>query len=616
MLVTDTTFATCAERVERSDDLVVDLETDGLTPWKGSRAAGIAVEPGDGGDPMYFSFRHGGGGNLSAPLERFLPALAPRASRVFRGWHLRYDLTMLSYEDGGAAFLSDAVALDGIITALLVNENEPSYSLATIARKYLRAEAARTKRSMDELLAERFPEIRSPKQRKGQLWKLHGAEAEEYACGDVTLPRELAGAYAPAIFANGLGEIEREMNAYALQLARMQKRGILIDRARCEQLSVTTDQRKAGLLAMIRDRVGSAKFNPGSWQQVSALLGTPDAREATLRQLPAETPNRQLAQWIIDYKKLGKAKSAYYDAILELMDGDSVLHPQLNLTRDPRDVGGTRSSRLSCALPNFQALPHADDDPNAIYQVRDLVIPRPGFKLAKCDYERAEMWMAASFCKEVELIASYHARIDEYVGMARELGITRQQAKILFLMLQYGAGAWKVAQMLGWPFRTVQMLEQEFGVPAALWGDAQWRAYKDQRAVRVRDGFFERYPRIKDAMKSCAAHFENTGQLQLWTGRVLHYDPATTPSYAAWNRLIQGAVGEMIRLAMMRLEPMLAQYGAAIILQVHDELLIEYPAEAERPVLRLVRHVMEDFDFDLRPRVDILTSAENYAKAA
>lgn len=615
MLVTDATFATCAERVERSDDLVVDLETDGLAPWKGNRAVGVAVEPGDGGEPMYFSYRHGAGGNLSSGIARLLPALRPRAGRTLRGWHLRYDMTMLSYEPDGAGFLApDVEVRDGIIAALLVNENEPSYSLASIARKYLGAEAARSKKTMDELLAERFPEIRSPKQRKGHLWKLHAAEAEEYACGDVTLPRALARAYAPGITAAGLGEIEREMNAYALLLARMQKRGILIDRARCEQLSVTTDQRKADVLARIRDRVGNPKFNPGSWQQVSGMLGTPDAREATLRQVADE--QRELAQWIIDYKKLGKAKSAYYDAILELMDADGVLHPQLNLTRDPRDVGGTRSSRLSCALPNFQALPHADDDPNAIYLVRDLVLPRPGYKLAKCDYERAEMWMAASFCKEPALIRAYHERRDIYIEMATALGIKRHEAKILFLMLQYGAGAWKVAQLLGWPFKTVDMLEREFGLDRVFWGEEQWSVYRGQRACQVRDGFFDLYGRIQWAMKACAAHFENTGQLALWTGRVLHYDPDTTPSYAAWNRLIQGAVGEMIRLAMMRLEPMLAQYGAAMILQVHDELLIEYPAEAERPVLRIIQLVMEDFDFDLRPRVDIKTSGENYAKAA
>jgi DNA polymerase-1 len=245
--------------------------------------------------------------------------------------------------------------------------------------------------------------------------------------------------------------------------------------------------------------------------------------------------------------------------------------------------------------------------------VRDLVLPRPGHKLAKCDYQRAEMWMGASYCGEEALFTAYHMNRDIYNEMAAELSISRHEAKILFLMLQYGAGAWKVAQFFGWPFKTVTQLEAEFGVEADRWGDREWRIYKGQRAVQVRDGFFELYPMIKTAMQAYAAHFEEHGILQLWTGRVLHFDPSVTPAYAAWNRLIQGAVGEMVRLAMLRLEPMLAQYGAYMVLQVHDELLIEYPEEAERPVLTLVKRVMEDFDFKLKPRVDIGVSARNYA---
>jgi DNA polymerase-1 len=241
------------------------------------------------------------------------------------------------------------------------------------------------------------------------------------------------------------------------------------------------------------------------------------------------------------------------------------------------------------------------------------VIPRPGAKLAKCDYARAEMWMGASYSGDEALIEAYYAHRDIYTEMAKELGIERQEAKILFLMLQYGAGAWKVAQFFGWPFQTVTMLEAEFGIEASQWHDREWRTYKSQRAVQVRDGFFELYPAIKAAMGIYATHFEREGILRLWTDRVIHFDRSETPAYAAWNRVIQGAVGEMVRIAMLRLEPMLAQYGAYMILQVHDELLIEYPEKYEKPVLKITKNVMEDFDFKLRPRVDISVSARNYA---
>jgi len=147
MLVTDRNFAACAARVERSDNLIVDLETDGLVPWKGNRLCGIAVETGEG-QPMYFSYRHEAGGNLSGTPGPLLNALAPRPDRVYGGWFLRYDLSMLSYEEHGEKFLHPRVkARDGIIAALLMNENEPSFSLESIASKYIDPAAAASKMS-------------------------------------------------------------------------------------------------------------------------------------------------------------------------------------------------------------------------------------------------------------------------------------------------------------------------------------------------------------------------------------------------------------------------------------------------------------------------------------
>jgi len=614
VLVTSANYGECVNRVRRSDDLVLDLETNGLVPWKGDHMIGTAVEPGDGGEPVYFPFRHGGGGNLPFGPEALLGALAPRPGRLYRGWQARFDMTMLSYEPNGDRFLApDVMVHDGIIDALVMNENEAHFSLGAIADKYLGQGAGGTKDAMEKLLAERFPDIKSAKDRKGNLWRLGAEETEIYACGDVTLPRRLAAVYEPAVEKWGLTETVEEMNAYSLLLARVQKRGILIDHARCKALSDSTAERKAGLLDAIRQEVGDEKFNPNSPLQVPKLLGTTDAREATLKQV--DGPQRGLAQHIIDFKKLGKAKSAYYDAILNLMDSDNVLHPQLNLTRDPSDAGGTRTSRLSCSMPNFQALPHVNEDPNAIYQVRDLVLPRPGFKIAKMDYERAEMWMGASYCKEPALIRAYLEKRDIYQEMADALSITRHHAKILFLMLQYGAGAWKVAQFFGWPFKTVKQMERVYG-PTSGWGFKEWDEYTSQKSYVVRAGFFDLYPCIKEAMQAYSASFEEHGYLRLWTDRVIHFDPSTTPAYAAWNRLIQGAVGEMVRLAMQRLEPMLAQYDAHMLLQVHDELLIEYPEGKEAPVLKLCKYVMEDFDFALKPRVEIKTSAINYARVA
>lgn len=575
MLVTDQTFAVECERVAQASDVTLDIEATGLVPWKGDRAVGLAVEV--DGTACYFPFRHEGGGNLSGGLPHLLAALK---GKRLRGYNLRYDLTVLSYEED-AAWCLRAETADSIIDALLANENEPSFSLAAISEKYLGADAARTKREMDELLDQRFPHVRSKRDRKGMLHKLSAAEVAPYACGDVLLPRALRQLYSKSLDQWGLLSLAREMNAYNLLLARMQRAGVRVDVDRCRHLSSSTEARKAALLADVRGLAKLPTLNPNSSPQVCRLLGTTDARAKTLERLGS-----RLAQGIVDYKKLGKAKSTYYDAILEGVDGLGYIHPQLNLTRDPSDAGGTKTGRLSCSGPNFQALPHADDDPNAIYRVRDLVVPRPGMKLLKLDYERAEVWMGASYCKSRRLIEAYHAHRDIYTEMSGVLHISRHQAKILFLMTQYGAGVWKIAETFGWT---------------------------EAFAKDVRDKFFALYPEIRRAMYAYADAWEGTGVLRLWTGRAVHY-PGDQP-YAAWNRVIQGAVGEMVRQAMQTLEPLLDTLGSRMLLQCHDELLVEYPVAAEREVVRVCTHVMTNFDrFELRPRVEPRVSGTNYAE--
>jgi DNA polymerase I len=577
VLVTEQTLSAECERIDRATSAGLDIESNGLSPWVGDRAVGAAVEV--DGRAAYFAERHGGGGNLPAgSLGKVLRAL--RGKRL-RGWNLRYDLSVLSYEPAGDWCLSPDVRTDdGIIDALLIDENEESYSLEAIAERYLGRGAAGRKAEMAALLAERFPKVRSKRERKGNLWRLHAAEVAGYACDDALLPLRLREKYAPCLEQWGLTALAGEMNGYNLLLARMQKAGIPIDVERCKQLSFTTEARKERLLDELRAIAGPT-FNPNSWQQVTRLTGAPNAREETL-----EGWDHPVARGVIDYKKLGKAKSAYYDAILELVDAAGVLHPQLNLTRDPSDSYGARTGRLSCAHPNFQALPHPDADPNAIYKVRDLVVALRGRKLAKLDYERAEVWMGASYCRDPKLIAAYHERRDLYAEMAAKLRIARQQAKILFLMIQYGAGPWKIARTFGWT---------------------------EAQAYDIRQGFFDLYPGVRRAMRAYADQWEGTGVLRLWTGRACHY-PGERP-YAGWNRVIQGAVAEMIRRAMQRLERPLAALDARMLLQVHDELLVDYPAEAEREVIAICVREMTDFDqFLLRPRVDPKVSATNYAE--
>lgn len=588
MLVTDRTFSADCERVARADEVTVDLETNGLAPWKGDRLVGVAVRA--GGESRYFPVRHGGGGNLpDGSLEKLLGAL--RGKHVYKNWFLRFDLTTLSYERGGDWCLASGLPTrDGVVDALLLDENQPSYTLEAAAERALGLGAGQSKRTMDDLLRERFPKVKAAGARKGMLWKLPAADVAGYACGDVDLAEAIDDELRTGIERQGLGALSAELNAYQMLLARMQVAGVPVDVERCRRLSEGTGARQAAVLAQLRAEAGPT-FNPGSWQQVSRLLETKDAREKTLLR-----SGHPLARGVVDYKKLGKAKAAYYDAILRLVDPNGVLHPQLKLTRDQSDEGGAGTGRLSCSDPNFQALPHADDDPNAIYQVRDLVVPPPGYEIAKLDYQRAEVWMAGSYCEEPVILAAYAGDVDLYSELGKDHGLTYTQSKILFLMIQYGAGAKKIADTFGWDVRWCTRTERWVG-----------------KAADVKRAFLERMPRIKRAIWAYSDAWKERGVLRTWAGRPMHY-PGDRP-YAGWNRVIQGGVADMIRVAMQRLEPVLAALGARMVLQVHDELVVMYPAERRAQVLSVCREVMTDFpNFKLRPRVDVKTSAVNYAR--
>lgn len=600
MLVSPANIEAATNRIARADALCVDLETTGLRPYLGDRLIGLAVEA--AGEAYYFPFRHAVGANLES--RHLLPLLETITDgHATLGGHnfIRFDCQMMGVESDlifRQLLQDDRVKKwDTIIDALLANENEPSFSLDALGQKYLGASAEKhaRKAALIGLLKQRHPGLRAERQLMGHMADLTPAEVAPYACGDVLDTAALRRVYQPHLEQWGLGTLADEMYCYARLLAKIQRRGLLVDADECRQRVVACTDQQVRALQTLRGRAGPL-FNPNSWQQVMALCGTQDAEAETLRR-----SGHPLAGQIVEYKQLGKMRSTYYQGILDRLDADGIIHPQMNLTRDPRDVGGTRSGRLSCSDPNFQNIPKRS--PKWYMRVRDVVRARPGHVLMPFDYERAEMWLGAHYSGDEALDEAYHQGRDLYTEMAEAAGCDRQQGKITWLAIQYGAGAAKIAEMFDWPFITIDQFVRRFEKEPPEWQDHHWRAYMDQRAVRTRSAFFDLCPGIKWMMKALADRARQDGSLRLWTGRVVHFDGVKTRPFAAWNRLIQGGVGEMMRLAMQRLEEPLDDIGASMLLQVHDEIVVEVPVGNERAARDVVCAQMEGFDFRLKPRI-------------
>jgi DNA polymerase I len=563
MNVTPTTYEPALRRLQGAKRLTVDLETTGLDTWHGDRMVGVAVRP-DSDEPYYFAFRHGEGPNLE-------PHLAPPLYHVILGGaelrghnFIRFDTRMLVKEDPGFTKLlrEDTIPrVDSMILAQLVNENEPTFKLKALADKYLRPDASASSQRLDALLASKGLD-------KGSMWKLPAADVAEYACDDTILADDLIEHQWPTMERYGTVALAHEMFRYARLLSRMEYTGLRIDRDLMAQYREETVTMRDGYLAQIQAAAGY-DINPRSPKQLCAWLDLPSTNKATLE--AASSPHAELLKL---YRQCEKVIGTYYDPILELCDADGILHPQLNLTRDSFDEGGTRSGRLSCSKPNFQALPKS----NAIYRVRDCVLPPLGCRWGAHDYERAEVWLAGSYSLDEPIVRAYHENRDLYEEMATQCHLTRFQAKVLFLMIQYGAGGALVAQKFNWT-----------------------RPEADAVRKRIR-GFI---PRVSKLMWELSDQVKEAKAMRLWTGRVLHFDGELSLYYTAWNRLIQGGVGEMVRLAMQRLEPMLDSLGGELVLQVHDEIAFYAPEDRIDEAMRESAHVMEDFpNFALPPRVD------------
>lgn len=608
MLVSNTTYPAAAQRIAKARSLVVDLETDGLRPYLGNRLIGVAVAA-DGHPSEYFSFRHAGDNLAMHRLDELLALICsfdrPNDPRELGGHNfIRFDCPMIGVEHeryAKALLYSDRIPKwDTIIDALLANENERSFSLDNLGQKYLGQDAALKhdrKEALLALLRERNPKIRSPRQLMGLLATLTGGEVADYACGDTDDTRSLRALYVEHHAAWKLTALAGEMYSYARLLARIERTGLLIDREEARARSAKCIEEQAKVEAEIRAELGNPTFNPGSPAQVKKLLGTDDAEAKTVRR-----SGHPLAEKIILYKQLGKVASTYYDAMANGADADDVIHPQMNLTRDPRDQGGTRSGRLSCSNPNFTNLPKRA--PTWFNRVRELVKARPGKKIVLCDWERAEMWLGGHYSGDESLVDAYVAGRDLYEELGKKTDTDRQGAKIDWLAIQYGARGRKLSEMHGWPFKPIPVLEKQFGRKVEQWGNEEWGTYFAQRGPSVVKGFFELCPGIKAMMQELSDHAEKVGSMRLWTGRVIHFDGFKTPPFVAWNRLIQGGVGEMARLSMQRLEPVLEKYGAEMLLQVHDEIVVECPEENVAAVIREMRRIMCDFEFKLPPRVE------------
>ena len=413
--------------------------------------------------------------------------------------------------------------------------------------------------------------------------------ATDYAAEDADVTLRLWRVLKPRLVAESMTTayetLERPLAAV---LARMERRGIAIDRQILSRLSGEFAQIMARLEHEIHALAGES-FNLGSPKQLGDILfgkmGLPGAKKtatgawATGAQILEDLADQghELPRQILNWRQVSKLKSTYTDALPGFVNAETGrVHTSFSLA-------ATTTGRLASSEPNIQNIPVRTEEGR---KIRAAFIAEPGRKLISADYSQIELRLLAHIADIPALRKAFAEGIDIHAMTASEMfgvpvegmdPMVRRRAKAINFGIIYGISAFGLANQLG-------IGREEAG------------AYIKK--------YFERFPGIRDYMEATKKEARAKGYVTTIFGRRCHYPQiaSSNPSERAFNERaainapIQGSAADIIRRAMIRMEGALDAAGlkAAMLLQVHDELIFEVPEDEVDATIRLVSRVMED----------------------
>ena len=371
-------------------------------------------------------------------------------------------------------------------------------------------------------------------------------------------------------------------------LARMERRGISIDRPTLSRLSGEFAREAAGLEAEINELAGEP-LNPGSPKQLGDILfgkfGLPGGTKT-------KTGAWSTGARVLD--ELAEEGHALPQKILDWRQVASCSRPtptrcRISSIRTPTaSTPATRSratttGRLSSSDPNLQNIPVRTEEGR---KIRRAFIAAPGIKLVSADYSQIELRLLAEIADIPALKQAFRDGLDIHAMTASEMfgvpvagmpGEVRRRAKAINFGIIYGISAFGLANQLGIP--------------------------REEAGAYIKN-YFERFPGIRDYMDATKEFAARTAMSLTLFGRKCHYPDinASNPSIRAFNERaainarLQGTAADIIRRAMIRMEAALAKerLAAQMLLQVHDELIFEVPDDEVAHTLPVIKQVMED----------------------
>ena len=252
-----------------------------------------------------------------------------------------------------------------------------------------------------------------------------------------------------------------------------------------------------------------------------------------------------------------KRINTYYESYLNRKDTSGIIHPTMW-------QAGTRTGRFSYSDPNLQNMPKEEDSEEP-FVVRGCFKPRDGYSFISLDYSQMEYRMLADYANEKDVIRRVMEGADFHQVTADMFGVSRKQAKTINFACLYGAGVDKLSTMLG---------------------------TTKHEASRLRDRYFMALPNVERLIDDVISTGKSRGFVQNWYGRKMYAQKEFC--YALPNHLIQGGGADVVKLAMIEVEKELRGSDIHMVLQVHDQLVFEYPTGMDDTKLKRVKEIMEN----------------------
>ena len=384
-------------------------------------------------------------------------------------------------------------------------------------------------------------------------------------------------------------------------LGEIEAIGMPVDASTLEQVGEELDGRISGLEQHIYEEVGHP-FNIGSPKQLGEVLfeemSIPPVRKTktgystdakVLQQLAIEHP---IADRIIEYRELTKLRGTYIEGLVKLISDEGRIHSTLQQTR-------AATGRLSSDSPNLQNIPVRTE---MGVRIRDAFTASEGRLLVIADYSQIELRILAHMTGEPALVESFvegediHTRTASEVFDVRMESVTpelRRRAKMVNFGILYGISGFGLATRLG----NVHPAEAE----------------------RYIQRYFERHPRVTEFMRETLEEAEENGRrdgtepyVTTLFGRRRYVKELRDSNKnvrklgerIAFNARVQGTAADIIKVAMVDLQPRLPSLGAAMIMQVHDELVFDVDEDRVEDVADLAIERMVAA-YDLRPPLEV-----------